>query len=226
MIRATAGRGERVIVCSQNNRAVDNVLGRLPRELLAVRVGNESRVTAEGVPYLLQRQAADLRTQTLNTSRRSLDAYAGLGDAEGCGELGRRNATLRAAETPSRRRYPPSTRSAGPRRPGHRRGGPARYDPRQADAGRPAQRGTCATAEAVGRARGGILRVGTHRLASRAAFTPLGGECTNPSASGPLPLLKPSAPQPRTSRRRGSTSSRLPVTFPPSSPPGRRPTPR
>ena len=114
MIRATAGRGERVIVCSQNNRAVDNVLGRLPRELLAVRVGNESRVTAEGVPYLLQRQAADLRTQTLNTSRRSLDAYAGLGDAEGWPASSPAGTPPSGPlETPSRRRYPPSTRSAG-----------------------------------------------------------------------------------------------------------------
>jgi hypothetical protein len=98
IVRATEGSGERVIICSQNNRAVDNVLGRLPRELLAIRVGNESRVTAEGVPYLLQRQAADLRGQALRTSRRNLDAYAGLGQAEGwADELARRNAALKAA---------------------------------------------------------------------------------------------------------------------------------
>ena len=98
IVRAAAARGERVIVCSQNNRAVDNVLGRLPEELLAIRVGNEARVTAEGMPYLLQRQAADLRAQTLNRSRRNLEAYAGLDHAESWAvELAHRNAALASA---------------------------------------------------------------------------------------------------------------------------------
>jgi hypothetical protein len=97
IVRAVAAYGRRVIICSQNNRAVDNVLGRLPVELLAVRVGNEIRVTAEGLPYLLQRQAADLRTQILNRSRRRLGDYAGLGDAEGwAAEFAQRNAALTA----------------------------------------------------------------------------------------------------------------------------------
>ena len=98
IVRATAERGERVIVCSQSNRAVNNVLGRLPKELLAIRVGNEARVTAEGIPYLLQRQAADLRTQVLNTARLNLENYGGLGEAGGwAGELIQRNAVLAAA---------------------------------------------------------------------------------------------------------------------------------
>jgi hypothetical protein len=97
IVRAAAAHGGRVIICSQNNRAVDNVLGRLPEELLAVRVGNEVNVTAEGVPYLLQRQAADLRTQILNKSRRRLGDYEGLGDAEGwAAEFAERNAALTA----------------------------------------------------------------------------------------------------------------------------------
>ena len=33
IVRSAAGRGQRIIVCSQNNRAVDNVLGRLSGEL-------------------------------------------------------------------------------------------------------------------------------------------------------------------------------------------------
>jgi hypothetical protein len=98
IVRGAKARGERVIVCSQNNRAVDNVLGRLPEDLLAIRVGNEARVTPEGIPYLLQRQAADLRTQTLNRSRPKLEAYDGLGEAEGWGaELTQRNAALTSA---------------------------------------------------------------------------------------------------------------------------------
>ena len=98
IVRAAAARGKRVIVCSQNNRAVDNVLGRLPEDLLAIRVGNEARVTAEGIPYLLQRQAADLLTQTLNRSRPKLEAYGRLGEAEGWGaELNQCNAALTLA---------------------------------------------------------------------------------------------------------------------------------
>lgn len=98
IVRAAAARGERVIVCSQNNRAVDNVLGRLPEDVLAIRVGNEARVTAEGIPYLLQRQAADLRIQTVNRSRSKLEAHDGLGEAEGWGaELTQRNAALTSA---------------------------------------------------------------------------------------------------------------------------------
>jgi hypothetical protein len=117
MVRATTDRGQRVIVCSQNNRAVDNVLGRLPADLLAVRVGNESRVTAEGVPYLLQRQADELRTQMLNRSRLNLGGYEGLGHAEGwASELARRNATLAAArggEAQALSRLDSARRSAG-----------------------------------------------------------------------------------------------------------------
>ncbi len=117
IVRASAGSGERVIICSQNNRAVDNVLGRMSRELLAIRVGNESRVTSEGIPYLLQRQAADLRGQALRTSRRNLDAYAGLGQAQAwADELARRNAALAAArgsQTQALTRLEEARRAAG-----------------------------------------------------------------------------------------------------------------
>jgi hypothetical protein len=95
MVRAVAGSGERVIVCSQNNRAVDNILGRLPRELLAIRVGNEARVTDEGKPYLLQRQAAELRDQALAKTRGTLESYTGIDQAAAWTEdLARRNTAL------------------------------------------------------------------------------------------------------------------------------------
>jgi AAA domain len=117
IVRATVGRGQRVIVCSQNNRAVDNVLARLPADLLAIRVGNESRVTAEGMPYLLQRQAAELHTQALNRSRLNLGGYESLGHAEGwASELARRNAALTAArsgEAEALSRLDSSRRAAG-----------------------------------------------------------------------------------------------------------------
>jgi hypothetical protein len=117
MVRAAAGHGERVIICSQSNRAVDNVLARLPGDLLAIRVGNASRVTDEGLPYLLQRQAAVLRTQVLDTTRGNLDAYQGLGDAEGwAGELAHRTAALQAAretEAHAQSRLDSARRDAG-----------------------------------------------------------------------------------------------------------------
>ncbi|MFE0512394.1 DEAD/DEAH box helicase [Streptomyces sp. NPDC058964] len=58
---AASGTGERVLVASHTNRAVDNVLGRLSKDLVVVRVGNEGAVTSEGRPYLLEEQAAELR---------------------------------------------------------------------------------------------------------------------------------------------------------------------
>ena len=117
IVRAVAGRRERVIVCSQNNRAVDNVLGRLPRELLAIRVGNEARVTEEGQPYLLQRQAAELRTQTLNKSHRKLTAYQRLDEARAwAGELADGNAALaqaRVTQAQALQRLDSARREAG-----------------------------------------------------------------------------------------------------------------
>lgn len=76
LARASAVGGQRVLVASHTNRAVDNVLHRLPRDLVAIRVGNEGKVTSEGEPYLLERQAAALRTGVVNVTARSLAAYA------------------------------------------------------------------------------------------------------------------------------------------------------
>lgn len=98
IVRAAASGGERVIVCSQSNRAVDNVLKELPRELLAIRVGNTERITPEGQAYVLQRQAADLRASVLGAAARNLDAYHGLDQARGwADELARSVAELAAA---------------------------------------------------------------------------------------------------------------------------------
>jgi ATP-dependent RNA/DNA helicase IGHMBP2 len=64
----TAGRPPaRVLVTSHTNRAVDNVLGRLPADLVVVRVGNDGTVTDEGRPYLLETQAGELRDRILRT---------------------------------------------------------------------------------------------------------------------------------------------------------------
>jgi hypothetical protein len=78
----------KVLVTSHTNRAVDNVLARLPGGLLPIRVGNDGKVTKEGQPYLLESQAADLRTRILNDTARALSAYEDLGTArEWAGEL-------------------------------------------------------------------------------------------------------------------------------------------
>ena len=89
--RACATSGGRVLVTAHANRAVDNVLSRLPRDLLAVRVGNEGSVTADGVPYLLDRQAADLRSEVVTNTARMLAQYVHSGWAgPWTEELGRR----------------------------------------------------------------------------------------------------------------------------------------
>jgi hypothetical protein len=81
----------RVLVTSHTNRAVDNVLPRLPSELLTVRVGSESGVTEEGKPYLLERLAADLREEVVRGVEAGLDAHSQVEHAASWGvELDRR----------------------------------------------------------------------------------------------------------------------------------------
>lgn len=58
---ASAGGRRRVLVTAHTNRAVDNILPRLPVDLLTIRVGNENAVTEDGKPYLLELRAAELR---------------------------------------------------------------------------------------------------------------------------------------------------------------------
>jgi KaiC/GvpD/RAD55 family RecA-like ATPase len=80
---ACAHRGERVLVTSHTNRAVDNVLARLPEGLLVIRVGNADQVTEEGRAYLLDRQVGDLRDGVANSVDRALSAYGDLDHARG-----------------------------------------------------------------------------------------------------------------------------------------------
>ncbi|WP_329214246.1 AAA domain-containing protein [Streptomyces sp. NBC_01485] len=55
-----AGDSGRVLVTSHTNRAVDNVLARLPRDLVVIRVGDESKVHADVKPLLLEEQSENL----------------------------------------------------------------------------------------------------------------------------------------------------------------------
>ncbi|MGW9209711.1 DEAD/DEAH box helicase [Embleya sp. NPDC055664] len=70
---AVAEPPQRILVTSHTHRAVDNVLARLPRDLVIVRVGHENSVTAEGRPYLLDHQIADLRGEILGRTANAPD---------------------------------------------------------------------------------------------------------------------------------------------------------
>jgi hypothetical protein len=55
-----AERGQRVLLTSHTNRAVDNVLEGIPAQVLSIRVGNEDRVTSAARQYL-----ADVQVETV-----------------------------------------------------------------------------------------------------------------------------------------------------------------
>jgi KaiC/GvpD/RAD55 family RecA-like ATPase len=96
---ACVRQGERVLVTSHTHRAVDNVLSRLPRDLVAIRVGAEESVTDEGRAYLLERQASDLVQRVDTAIARSLPAYEDVGHAVRWNEvLNRRAGELSSVE--------------------------------------------------------------------------------------------------------------------------------
>jgi hypothetical protein len=59
--REYAARGLRVLVSSHTNRAVDNVLEKLPGDLLALRVGNEGSLTEFARTKMLETLAVDIQ---------------------------------------------------------------------------------------------------------------------------------------------------------------------
>lgn len=75
-----AGRGS-TLITSHTNRAVDNVLAKLPRDVAVVRVGNEGRVDPDVRPLLLEWQAADLREGVIRAAGAALERYAGVSHA-------------------------------------------------------------------------------------------------------------------------------------------------
>ncbi|MFL1906125.1 DEAD/DEAH box helicase [Streptomyces tauricus] len=115
---AGSGRTDQpVLVTSHTHRAVDNVVSRLPRDLVVVRVGNEGKVTDEGKPYLLERQAAELREEILGAVGLRKNAHAGVGLAQQWaheldGRLERLGALL-ADETRSREEHAAARRAVG-----------------------------------------------------------------------------------------------------------------
>lgn len=98
--RACALAPERgpVLVTSHTNRAVDNVLAKLPVDVVTIRVGNEGRIDAGGRPLLLEVRAADLRDEVLAATAASRGKYEGLPIAARWAEdLGRRIGELELA---------------------------------------------------------------------------------------------------------------------------------
>ncbi|MFJ8109160.1 DEAD/DEAH box helicase [Streptomyces sp. NPDC096132] len=114
---AASRTGARVLVASHTNRAVDNVLGRLPEDLVVVRVGNESAVTSEGRPHLLDEQAAALRQGVLDRLETRLAHPFDAADVEErCRELGLRLdalSDLRTAESAARGSLDEALRAVG-----------------------------------------------------------------------------------------------------------------
>jgi hypothetical protein len=94
----TLERHERVLITSHSNRAVDNVLAKLPADIEAIRVGHEGSVTEEGLPYLLERRVTELRERILAATRRSMAAYGDIEiAAQWAGELDEHAGRLDAA---------------------------------------------------------------------------------------------------------------------------------
>ncbi|WNI26167.1 AAA domain-containing protein [Streptomyces sp. ITFR-16] len=72
----TAGADSgRVLVTSHTNRAVDNVLARLPRDLVVIRVGDESKVHVDVKPLLLEEQADGLSQEIRHAMTQRTRAY-------------------------------------------------------------------------------------------------------------------------------------------------------
>ncbi|NGO46691.1 DEAD/DEAH box helicase [Streptomyces ureilyticus] len=74
---ATAGAlgGGRTLVTSHTNRAVDNVLARLPEDLVVIRVGVEDKVHEDVKPLLLEWQTESLSQEIHHTATMREQAY-------------------------------------------------------------------------------------------------------------------------------------------------------
>jgi hypothetical protein len=77
---ACAARRQRVLITSHTNRAVDNVLERLPGHLVSVRVGNEDSMTRQARQFMVQTRVDLLRADILAATEASasvLDSVTG-----------------------------------------------------------------------------------------------------------------------------------------------------
>ncbi|MFG2044003.1 DEAD/DEAH box helicase [Dactylosporangium sp. NPDC048998] len=74
--------GERVLVTSHTNRAVDNVLERLPGHLRAVRVGNEDSMTSQARTFMVEAQVQGLRDEILAATEGTASRLSAFADAQ------------------------------------------------------------------------------------------------------------------------------------------------
>ncbi|WP_416971239.1 AAA domain-containing protein [Streptomyces sp. 4F14] len=75
LARASARSGHRVLLTAHSNTAVDNVLTRLPADLVTLRVGPEHRVDPTARHLLLDHRATDLRQGILDRVGARLSAH-------------------------------------------------------------------------------------------------------------------------------------------------------
>jgi hypothetical protein len=73
---ACAARRQRVLITSHTNRAVDNVLERLPGHILSVRVGNEDSMTRQARQFMVEIQVDLLRADILTATEASASLLA------------------------------------------------------------------------------------------------------------------------------------------------------
>lgn len=73
-VRYFVGKGKRILVTSQNNKAVDNVLERLMNEpdFNCLRIGNENKVSSALEPIILDNKAAELQQELFQQTQNSL----------------------------------------------------------------------------------------------------------------------------------------------------------
>jgi superfamily I DNA/RNA helicase len=83
IIVAAAARGERVLVTSHTNRAVDNVLERLPSQVRAVRVGNEDAMTSHARGFRVESQVESLKQEILTATEGLVSRLGVLAEQDG-----------------------------------------------------------------------------------------------------------------------------------------------
>jgi AAA domain len=104
-----AARGERVLVTSHTNRAVDNVLERLPAHVRSVRVGNEDAMTSHARAFMVENQVGALKEEILAATEGTVSRLAEVdrhsGTVDGwMDHLSAQLARARAAEDEARAR--------------------------------------------------------------------------------------------------------------------------
>jgi AAA domain-containing protein len=101
-VAGALGRSERgkILITSHSHKAVDNVLARMPAEVVMLRIGKEIDVSPDVRSNLLEVYAADLRGEVVERSRRKAEQYTVLPTARRWHtELGGRIQWWRSART-------------------------------------------------------------------------------------------------------------------------------